>query len=143
MRARSGILLPAALAVVAVLWLPGCKKEEPAAGSASSSQTVDDSELIAMHKAMTENLTAIPFDKLTAAQIGRRLVIKARTPDRADPPPPPRGMVFRMGQTSIYSAKLHEVLPDSLKISAAYPTSGNLKIIEISQADIQTIHIGK
>jgi hypothetical protein len=142
-RKRSGILLLASLAILGIMGLPGCKRQEPTAESSSSAQTVDDSELIAMHKAMTENLKAIAFDKLTPALVGQRLVIKARTPDRADPPPPPRGMVLRMGPTSIYSAELHEVLADSLKIRAAYPTSGNLKIIEIPQADIQTIHMSR
>jgi hypothetical protein len=137
---RSGILL---LASLAILGLPGCKKQQPGAGSSPAAQAVDDSEIVAMHKAMTENLKAIAFDKLTPALVGQRLVIKARTPDRADPPPPPRGMVLRMGPTSIYSAELHEVLADSLKIRAAYPTSGNLKIIEIPRADIQAIHMSK
>lgn len=140
---RAGTLLLASLAILGILGLPGCKRQQPAGGSSSSAQAVDDSEIIAMHKAMTENLTAIAFDKLTAAHIGQRLVIKARTPDRADPPPPPRGMVLRMGQTTIYSAELHEILPDGLKIRAAYPTSGNLKITEIPRADIQAIHMSK
>lgn len=139
---RSGMLLLASLAVLGFLGSLGCRKQQPAAGP-SSAQTVDDSEIVAMHKAMTENLKAIAFDKLTPALVGQRLVIKARTPDRADPPPPPRGMVLRMGPTSIYSAELDEVLADSLKIRAAYPTSGNLKIIEIPRADIQAIHMSK
>lgn len=139
---RSGMLLLASLAFLGALGSPGCRKQQPTVGS-SSAQEVDDSEIIAMHKAMTESLTAIAFDKLTPALVGQRLVIKARTPGRADPPPPPRGMVLRMGPTSIYSAELHEVLPDGLKIRAAFPTSGNLKIIEIPQADIQTIHMSK
>jgi hypothetical protein len=143
MRSRTGTSALAFLAVWVITLTPGCKRHEPEAGSSSSGQALDDSAIVAMYKGITQGLTPVAFDGLTAAHIGQRLVIKARTPDRADPPPPPRGMVKRMGDVSIYTAELHEILPDSLKIRAAYPTSGNLKIIEIPRADIQAMHLGK
>ncbi len=129
------------LAVLAALAMSGCKRKEAEAGPPPA-QTVSEAEIAAARNAMTQKMTAIAFGKLTAAHVGRRCVVTARTLEHADPPPPPLGMVRRMGATTIYSAEVHEVLPGGLKIRAAYPTSGNLKITEIPKADIQSIHVG-
>ena len=48
-----------------------------------------------------------------------------------------------MGEATIYAGEIPEVGPNGLKIRAAYPTSGKLKIIEIPRADIQAIRMGK
>ncbi len=128
--------------VLAILAIVGCKRKEATADQPPPTQA-NAAQVTAAYKAMTQDMTAIAFDALTGGHAGRRVVIMARTPDRVDPPPPPLGMVRRMGPTSIYSAELHEILPDGLKIRAAYPTSGNLKITEIPRADIQAIHMSK
>jgi len=52
-------------------------------------------------------------------------------------------MVRKLGQTAIYKGEIQEVSPDSLKIRAAYPTSGRYKTIEISRADIQSVYLAK
>ncbi len=60
-----------------------------------------------------------------------------------DSAPPPLGMVHKLGQTTIYKGEIQEVLADSLKIRAAYPTSGRYKTVEIPRADIQSLHVAK
>jgi len=129
------------LAALAFLALAGCKRARTETDEAGP--RIDSAQATAAYNALTQGMTAIAFDGLTASHVGRQLAILARTPDRADPPPPPRGMVKRMGDASIYTAELAEIGPDSIKIRAAYPTSGNFKIIEIPRADIQAIHMGK
>jgi hypothetical protein len=129
------------LTVLVVFALVGCKRKEDGAANSSPVRMVNAAEIAAVRNAMTQGMTAVTFDKLAEAHVGHRCVVTARTPDQADPPPPPLGMVRIMGATTIYSAELHEVSPRGLKIRAAYPTSGNLKIIEIPRQDLQSIHI--
>jgi hypothetical protein len=130
------------LATLALLVLAGCKHARTETDEAGQTQ-IDSGQATAAYNALTQGMTAIAFDGLTASHVGRQLAILAHTPDRADPPPPPRGMVKRMGDASIYTAELAEIGSNSLKIRAAYPTSGNSKIIEIPRSDIQAIRVGK
>ncbi|MBP7050569.1 MAG: hypothetical protein KBE65_06105 [Phycisphaerae bacterium] len=129
------------LAILAALVVSGCKREEPDAGQASA-QTISEAEIAAARDAMTRGMTGVSFDKLTAAHVGRRCVVVTNGPYDDSPPPPPLGMVHRMGPVTIYTARVHEVSADSLKISASYPTSGNKKIAEILRANIQSVHVG-
>lgn len=128
------------LAAFAVLALSGCKRRETEAARPPA-QTASDTEIASVRDALTRAMTAVAFDKLTEAHLGRRCVVTTRTPQRDDPPPPPLGMVRRMGAATIYTAELHELSPGGLKLRATYPTSGNAKIIEIPREDIQSIHI--
>ena len=129
------------LAVLAALAVGGCKRKEPDA-SPVPAQTISEGEVAAARDAMTRGMTAVPLDKLTAAHVGRRCVVVTNGPYDDSPPPPPLGMVHRMGPVTIYTARIHEVSSDSLKISASYPTSGNKKIAEIPRANIQSLHVG-
>jgi len=124
-----------------VLVLSGCKGKETETDAPPPSQAVNTAEVAAMQNALTKGMTPIAFTDLTNAHVGRRCVIVSPKPDSGDPPPPPLGMVRRLGPTTIYAAEIHEVLPASVKIRATYPTSGNMKIIEIPRADIQSIHV--
>lgn len=122
--------------------LAGCNRKDTETAAPPETQAVNAAEVTAMQTALTKGMTAIAFEGLTNAHVGRRCVIVSRTPDSDAPPPPPLGMVRRLGATTIYAAELHDVLAESLKIRAAYPTSGNVKIIEIPRADIRSIHVG-
>jgi hypothetical protein len=81
------------------LALAGCKRARTETDEAGP--RIDSAQATAAYDALTQGMTAIAFDGLTASHVGRQLAILARTPDRADPPPPPRGMVNRMGDASI------------------------------------------
>ncbi|HNS20290.1 MAG TPA: hypothetical protein PKH24_07310 [Sedimentisphaerales bacterium] len=129
------------LAVLAALAMGGCKREDPDAGQ-TPVQTISETEIAAARDAMTRGMTAVPLDKMTAAYVGRRCVVVVGGPYDDSPPPPPLGMVHRMGPVTIYTARVHEVSPDSLKILATYPTSGNKKIVDIPRASIQSVHVG-
>ncbi len=135
---RRGVLL----AVAVALAVCGCKRKGNDAGRAPM-WAVNEAEVTAARDAMARGMTAIPLENLTAAHVGSRCVVVARTPDDDSPPPPPLGMVHRMGATTIYAAQIHEVSPQSIKILATYPTSGNQKVVEIPRTDIQSIHVSK
>jgi len=130
-----------AAVISSILLLSGCQRKETETEAPPQTQAVNTAEVTAMQNALAKGMTPLAFTALTTAHVGRRCVIVSSQPDSGDPPPPPLGMVHRLGPTTIYAAEIHEVLPGGVKIRATYPTSGNMKIIEIPRADIQSIHI--
>jgi hypothetical protein len=122
--------------------LSGCNRKDVETAAPPETQAANAAEVTALQTALTKGMTAVAFEGLTDAHVGRRCVIVSRTPGSDAPPPPPLGMVRRLGATTVYTAEIHDVQAESLKIRAAYPTSGNVKIIEIPRADIQSIHVG-
>jgi len=134
-----------AAAIAALLTTAGCKPKERAGPSGQVGEA-SPSEIAAVTDAITRGMHEVAFDSLAAAHIGRHCVVIARTPDertRADSSPPPLGMVRRLGGTTIYKGEIQDLSPDSLKIGASYPTSGQQKVIEIPRADIQSIYLAK
>lgn len=123
-----------------LLTLVGCgkKAEEPAAPQAVEPGAA---EVAKVRDALTRGMQPIAVASLTAAHVGKRCVILARSTP-IPPPPPPLGMVRLMGSTSLYMAELAGVSPAAVTIRAPYPTSGNVKTVEIPRADIQSVHLG-
>ena len=139
-----GRCFPVFLAIVVVSGtLVGCKpKEEP---SDVSSVRVSSGQVASMRDALAKGMQAVHFSNLSQSHVGRTCVIVTKTPDLNGPPgpPPPLGMVYRLGSTSIYKAHIRSISADALEIEEPYPGSSNKKVIEIPQADIQSIHLGK
>lgn len=130
------------IAIAAVLLaMSGCKPKESETAQPRQAGGPGPAEIIAARDALTGGMQPISFDKLARTHVGKRCVVTARSVPLA-PPAPPLGMVRMMGSTTIYSGEVHEISPGSLRIRAAYPTSGNLKIIEIPREDIQAVHLG-
>jgi len=129
-----------------LLVLCGCRPKEDQTAPPQQAAGPSPTEIVAARDAMTRGMVQVSLDKLDKSQMGKRCVITARTPEgglHISPPPPPLGMVRMMGRTTLYMGELNEISPDAIKIRAAYPTSGNYKLLEIPRADIQSIHLGE
>jgi len=130
---------------ILLVMLAGCK---PRSDSRPSGQTSEPGavDVAAVRDALAKGMQQTTFDSLAAVDVGRQCVVTARAVAEgtgADQAPPPLGMVRKLGQTGIYKGEIQEVSPDSLKIRAAYPTSGRYKTIEIPRSDIQSLHVAK
>ena len=126
--------------------LPGCKPRSDAGRSSGQTSEPAPADVAVVRDALTRGMQQTTFDSLAAADVGKQCVVTARAGTEgpgADQAPPPLGMVYRLGQTVIYKGEIQEVLPASLKIRAAYPTSGRYKTIEISRSEIQSLHMAK
>jgi hypothetical protein len=134
------------VAVVIFLTAPGCRPKEEKAGPSRQSGAMSPPEIAAVIDALTRGMREVPFDSLAAGRSGQPGVVIARTAGQrpsADGAPPPRGMVRIMGQTTIYRGEIQAASSGTLTIRAAYPTSGRYKVIEIPQADIQSIYLAQ
>ena len=122
-----------------LLAICGCKKKggEPVPQAAGPGTA----EIAAVRNALTRGMQAVGADKLTKAHVGKRCVLTARSAP-IPPPPPPLGMARIMGSITVYTGELNDVLPEAVKIRAAYPSSGNYKYIEIARTDIESIYLG-
>ena len=128
--------------VVLLTVASGCKpREEPA----PSTSAVVSPDAAAAREALTRGMTEAAFTGLSRDNIGDSCVVVARTPEgaRREPPPPPLGMVYLMGPTTVYKGEIHDISPESLDIGAVYPTSGNRKIIQIPRDDIESVHLDR
>jgi len=119
----------------------GCTKKESEPVQTSQGAGPGPAEIAAVRDALTRGMQQISLDKLAKTHVGKRCVVTARSIPIA-PPPPPLGMARIMGSTTLYAGELDEVSADSIKIRAAYPTSGSYKYVEVARADIQSIHLG-
>jgi hypothetical protein len=126
--------------------LVSCKPRSDAGRPSSQTPEPNAAQFAAVRDTLTKGMQQTPFDSLAAADVGKQCVVVTRTgaagPD-AGQAPPPFGMVHRLGQTIICKGEIAQVLPDSLKIRAPYPTSGRYKTIEIPRSDIQSLHVAK
>ena len=128
--------------VVLLTVVSGCKpREEPA----PSTSAVVSPDAAAAREALTRGMTEAAFTGLSRDNIGDSCVVVARTPEgaRREPPPPPLGMVYLMGPTTVYKGEIHDISPESLDIGAVYPTSGNRKIIQIPRDDIESVYLDR
>lgn len=125
-----------------LLVMLGCKpKEDSSAVLPGTTPPPDSTAVVA---AMTRGMTAIPLKSLSRSHIGRSCVVTARSPEdgtRIAPPPPPMGMVYIAGPTTVYKGQLYAISADTVEIQAPYPTSGNVKIVSVPRAQIQSIHL--
>lgn len=134
------------IVVIVLVTLAGCKPRSDASRQSGQASEPGAAEVAAVRDALTRGMQQTTFDSLAAADVGRQCVVTARAGAAGtgtDQAPPPFGMVHRLGQTVIYKGEIEEVLPDGLKIRAAYPTSGRYKTIEIPRSDIQSLHVAK
>jgi hypothetical protein len=126
--------------------LAGCKQRSDAGRPSGQTPEPNAAQVAAVRDTLTKGMRQATFDSLAAAEVGKQCVVVTRAgaagPD-AGQAPPPFGMVHRLGQTIIYKGEIEQVLPDSLKIRAPYPTSGRYKTIEIPRSDIQSLHVAK
>ncbi len=134
--------------VVAIILvtIAGCKPRSDAGRQSAQTSEPSAAEVATIRDALTQGMQQTAFGSLSAADVGRQCVVTARATAEgtgANGSPPPLGMVRRLGQTVIYRGEIQEASPDSLKIRAAYPTSGRYKTIEIPRSDIQSLHVAK
>jgi hypothetical protein len=137
---RRGALAVIGLAVL--LAVMGCK---PKTKTAATAADVPAEDIAVLRAALTKGMQAVSIGDVTAEHVGRPCVVVARTPTKSAPAdaPPPLGMVRILGSTTFYKGRIHGVSSEGLQVHAAYPTSGNLKILSIPSTDIQSIHVGK
>jgi hypothetical protein len=126
--------------VVACLVATGCKKKDTTTDPGTT--TISQAQIDAVRDTMTRDMQEMAFGSLKETHAGRKCVVMASSA-QLGPPPPPRGMIRLLGQTTIYRGELDAVSSDSLTIRAAYPTSGNYKKLEIAKEDIQSIHLAR
>ncbi len=132
------------LVAVALLMVVSCKPKDDRARPSAKAPGPSPAEIAAVRDTLTRGMEPVAFASLAAGYVGRQCVVTARATDEGaggDAAPPPLGMVHKLGPTTIYKGEIQEVSPDSLKIRAAYPTSGRYKTVEISRADIQSLHV--
>jgi hypothetical protein len=126
--------------------LAGCKPRSDAGRPSGQAPEPNAAQVAAVTDALTKGMQQATFDSLAAADVGKQCVVVTRpgaAGTGADQAPPPFGMVHRLGQMVIYKGEIQEVSSDSLRIRAAYPTSGRYKTIEIPRPDIQSLHMAK
>ena len=131
---------------LALLMVTNCKPRNDKARSSAPVPGPSPAEIAAVRDTMTRGMEPVAFASLAAVHVGRPCVVTARAAEQGaggDPAPPPLGMVHKLGPTTIYKGEIQEVSADSLKIRAAYPTSGRYKTVEIPRADIQSLHLAK
>jgi len=131
---------------ITLVTMGGCKPRSDASHQSGQTSEPAPAELAPIRDALTRGMQQTTFESLAAADVGKQCVVTARAPAEgagADQAPPPLGMVRKLGQIVIYKGEIQEVLPDDLKIRAAYPTSGRYKTIEIPRSDIQSLHVAK
>jgi hypothetical protein len=124
--------------------LASCKPRSDASRPSGQTSEPNNAQVAAVRDNLTKGMQQTTFDSLAAADVGRQCVVVTRAGAAGtgtDQAPPPFGMVHRLGQTVIYKGEMEEVLPGSLKIRAAYPTSGRYKTIEVPRSDIQSLHM--
>jgi hypothetical protein len=122
----------------------GCKPKDSEADAARQPSGPSPEQIAATIEALTKGMRRTSLPNLNNQHIGKECVVVAATPDAGARPkgsPPPLGMVRRMGETTIYQAEIEDVSSDTLTIRAAYPSSGEYKIITISKGDIESIHL--
>ena len=133
-------------AAITLLTMASCKPRDDENRQSRQASEPGAAEVAAVRDAMTRGMQEVASDSLAAVHIGRQCVVTARTADddtSTDQAPPPLGMVRKLGQMTLYKGEIQEVSPDTLKIRAAYPTSGRYKTIEIPRSAIQSIHLAK
>jgi len=133
-------------AAVIFLFTTNCKPRDDESRQGRPTSGPSPAEVAAVRDTITRGMQEVAAGSLAVVHIGRQCVVIAHAVDDrtgADRAPPPLGMVRKLGQTAIYKGEIQEVSPDSLKIRAAYPTSGRYKTIEISRADIQSVYLAK
>ena len=126
--------------------LAGCKPRSDADRPSGGVSEPNAAHVAAVRDTLTKGMQQTTFDTLAPADAGKQCVVVTRPGSAgpgADQAPPPFGMVHRLGPTIINKGELEQVLPDSLKIRAPYPTSGRYKAIEIPRSDIQSLHVAK
>jgi hypothetical protein len=126
--------------------LVSCKPRSDASPPSGQSSEPNAAQVAAVRDTLAKGMQHATFDSLAAADVGKQCVVVTRAcaaGTGADQAPPPFGMVHRLGPTIIYKGEIEQVLPGSLKIRAAYPTSGRYKTIEIPRSDIQSLHVAK
>lgn len=132
--------------VIVFLGVSSCKREQNEADESQPTAGPTPSQVAEAVEAITKGMQTTPFGSLSDTHVGQQCVVVTHSSNedtRMGPPPPPLGMVRRLGQTTIYKGELCGRSPDGLKIRAAYPTSGNYKTVEIARADIQSVHLAK
>lgn len=131
---------------VALLMVASCKPRNDQTRPSAEAPGPSPAEIAVVRDTLTRGMEPVPLASLAAVHVGRQCVVTARAADEragGDSAPPPLGMVHKLGRTTIYKGEIQEVSPESLKIRAAYPTSGRYKTVEISRADIQSLHVAK
>lgn len=132
------------IVVAGLLSVAGCKpKPTPAAASPGAARPPDSAATVA---AMTRGMRQILPTSLSRSHIGVSCAVVARASEEGThmaPPPPPLGMIYLMGTTTLYKGEIRDVSADRLEIQAPYPTSGHMKVISIQRADIQAIYLAR
>jgi hypothetical protein len=130
----------------ALLLTAGCKRAENEPGGSQPAGGPSPSEIAAAVEAITKGMQPTAFESLNDAHIGQQCVVVTHSSNestRVEPPPPPLGMIRRMGRTTVYKGEMCQLSSDGLKVRAAYPTSGNYKTVAIARADIQSVHLAE
>ncbi len=129
------------IVALGILGMLGCRPKENASAALPGAAPPESAAVVA---AMNRGMTSIPLRSLSRSHIGKTCVVAAHSPEggtRIAPPPPPMGMVYIAGPTTVYKGQLHAISADTVEIQAPYPSSGNMKTIPIPRAQIQSIHL--
>ncbi len=132
--------------IATVLMVANCKPRNNGARPSAPTPGPNPAEITAVRDTLTRGMEPVALASLAAVHVGRQCVVTVHAANEeagGDAAPPPLGMVHKLGTTTIYKGEIQEVSADSLKIRAAYPTSGRYKIVEILRADIQSLHVAK
>jgi len=142
---QSGCGWRCVMAVVILITASGCKREEADRGREPGAPL--SPEIAAARDAIVSGMQAVAFDELARGHIGSECVVTAHTPPAGpsiDPPPPPLGMVRRLGQTvAIYRGQIESISGGGLTIRAPYPKSDQSKSIEVLRASIESVHVAR
>ncbi len=133
-----------ALLLIATVALSGCGKKGGTAPNDSAPVPVSAEQIAAVRDTLIRGMQPVSFTRLTPSHAGKLCVVETETPQEGlqlAPPPPPPGMVHGIGQVTFYRGELDAVTPDSLTIRKPYPTSGNVKKIDIPKACIRSIYL--
>ncbi len=134
------------IVVIVLVTLAACKPRGDTGRPTGQTSEPNAAQVAAVRDTLTQGMQQTIFDGLAATDAGKQCVVVTRAGSAgtgADQAPPPLGMVYRLGQTIIYKGEIEQVLSDSLRIRAAYPTSGRYKTIEIPRSDIQSLHVAR
>lgn len=132
------------MAVAILTTAAGCKRKE--ADRPGQTTPVSPAEIAAVRDVMAAGMHKVAPDELTQSHVGKPCVVTAHNPASGlhiPPPPPPLGMVRRVGRTvTICKGELESLTAGGLKVRALYPSSDKYKTVEIPRADVESVHLG-
>lgn len=133
------------LVLAVLIAVPGCKRKETDRPSEAGAPLPAD--VASVRDALVSGMEVVTPSELTERHIGQPCVVTAHTPPGGSPvgpPPPPLGMVRRIGRTTtIYKGQIESISADRLTVRAPYPGSDQYKIIEVPRAHIESVHLSK